>query len=319
MEKIREKSKKFKDKAAVLHWDGKLLPALTGKEKVDRLLSKQSLGRQRVQMFRSSRNFKIPGVPPRGVSFRVPGAMHQARWMAKALYILKIFFFRNVYPLSSSDLKSCREICIFLVKFYIKIWFNAPHAAKAPQEDLQMLKSIHLFEKQDREISTAVFEKLSLHLWYLVPETAALAFFDDEIPSVRKNLMVQALSQESKKPIMDYKRNQAKKCMELVDKEIEYFISKDSMKFFSAFQIETSFLEEDASHWMGNAAYEKGKKIVSQLKVVNDVAERGVKLMSDFNDLKTRDEDQKQFLLHVAREYREKFPDINKSTLSRDA
>ena len=37
MEKIREKSKKFKHKAAVLNWDGKLLPALTGKGKVDRL------------------------------------------------------------------------------------------------------------------------------------------------------------------------------------------------------------------------------------------------------------------------------------------
>ena len=37
MEKIREKSEKFKDKAAVLHWNGKLLPALTGKGKVDRL------------------------------------------------------------------------------------------------------------------------------------------------------------------------------------------------------------------------------------------------------------------------------------------
>ena len=60
-------------------------------------------------------------VPPRGVSFRVPGAMHQARWMAKSLHSLKIFLFRNVYPLSSSDLKSCREICIFLVKFDIKI------------------------------------------------------------------------------------------------------------------------------------------------------------------------------------------------------
>ena len=48
-------------------------------------------------------------IPPRGVSFRVPGAMHQARWLAKALYILKIFLFRNMYPLSRSHLKSCRE------------------------------------------------------------------------------------------------------------------------------------------------------------------------------------------------------------------
>ena len=95
-----------------------------------------------------------------------------------------------------------------------------------------MFKSINHFAKQDREISTAIFEKLILHLWYLVPKTATLAFFNDEIPAVRKNLMVQALSQESKKPIMDYKRIQARKYEKLLDKEIEYLISKESIRFF---------------------------------------------------------------------------------------
>ena len=33
--------------------------------------------------------------------------------------------------------------------------------------------------------------------------------------------------------------------------------------------------------------------------MVNDVAKRGVKLKSDFNDLITRDEDQKQFLFKL--------------------
>ena len=64
-------------------------------------------------------------------------------------------------------------------------------------------------------------------------------------------------------------------------------------------KIETSFLEEDALHWMGDAAFGKGKKIISQLKMVNDVAKRGVKLKSDFNDFITRDDDQKQFLFKL--------------------
>ena len=37
--------------------------------------------------------------------------------------------------------------------------------------------------------------------------------------------------------------------------------------------------------------------------MVNDVAERSIKLMPDFNNLITRDEDQKQFLLQVVQEY----------------
>lgn len=61
-------------------------------------------------------------------------------------------------------------------------WFQVP------KEDIQMLNSNNSFAKQDREISPAVLGKLSGHLWYLVPETAPLSFFDDEIPTVTKNL-----------------------------------------------------------------------------------------------------------------------------------
>jgi len=37
----------------------------------------------------------LGGVPPRGISLRIPGAIHHARWMAKAIYCLKIFLFRS--------------------------------------------------------------------------------------------------------------------------------------------------------------------------------------------------------------------------------
>lgn len=37
----------------------------------------------------------LGGVPHRGIFLRVPGAIHHARWMAKAIYCLKIFLFRS--------------------------------------------------------------------------------------------------------------------------------------------------------------------------------------------------------------------------------
>lgn len=51
------------------------------------------------------------------------------------------------------------------------------------------------------------------------------------------------------------------------------------------------------------------------MRVVNDKAERGVKLIQDFNDTLTKDEDQKQFLLQVVTECRRLYPDTSKSTL----
>ena len=61
----------------------------------------------------------------------------------------------------------------------------------------------------------------------------------------------------------------------------------------------------------------KAKKIVNGFKVVNDKAERGVKLIQDFNSCLTKDEEQRQFLLQVVSECRKNFPDSSKATLSR--
>lgn len=57
---------------------------------------------------------------------------------------------------------------------------------------------------------------------------------------------------------------------------------------------------------------------VNNLRVVNDLAERGVKLMEDYNKLISKNEEQKHYLLQVVSQYRHKFPDCKKSTLSEE-
>lgn len=46
-------------------------------------------------------------VPQHEVKFRKPGAYHRARWMAKAIYCLKMYMFRDVFNLSLSEKKWC--------------------------------------------------------------------------------------------------------------------------------------------------------------------------------------------------------------------
>lgn len=110
---------------------------------------------------------------------RPPGAMHQARFMARAIYILKMFLLRKELKLPLETEKRLQEICLFIVKFYLKAWIQCTHAAKAPHQDFQFLKKINDYE--DRGIAKAVVNKLSLHLWYLSEESVALAFFDDSV------------------------------------------------------------------------------------------------------------------------------------------
>lgn len=58
----------------------------------------------------------------------------------------------------------------------------------------------------------------------------------------------------------------------------------------------------------GAATYIRGEKIVQNLKVVNDIAERGVKLFEEFNKLLTNDEEEKQLLLQAVEANRKWVP-----------
>ena len=51
------------------------------------------------------------------------------------------------------------------------------------------------------------------------------------------------------------------------------------------------------------------------MKVTNDLAERGVKLMEEYNKILTNDEQQKQYLLQIVKKFRSSLPDKNKKTI----
>ena len=80
-------------------------------------------------------------------------------------------------------------------------------------------------------------------------------------------------------------------------------------------KINTIFLKEPPNLWPENPHFKEGFKKVQSLKVVNDMTERGVKLITDFNNLLTKDEEQKQYVLQVVSECRKLYPDASKTTL----
>lgn len=97
--------------------------------------------------------------------------------------------------------------------------------------------------------------------------------------------------------------------------ELHHFITENTVHFFSRFDISRDFLEKDPSEWSDDDEFKNTRALLSTLEVVNDNAERGVKLMEDFNKLITKDEEMKQFLLLTVSEYRKKFPGYTKTDL----
>ncbi|KAL4100680.1 hypothetical protein QTP88_020714 [Uroleucon formosanum] len=204
------------------------------------------------------------------------------------------------------------------VRIYIKQWFCVRAAALAPNMDLQFIKDIILYEVIDEQISKSALKKMCGHLWYLTPEATSLAFFDDKVSSQTKIKMVKAMqsrdieSEANKRIIL--KPNEI---YDYANKDINDFRSIQSSNFFNRFGIPMNFLDLDPKLWNENDQYKKSKELVNNINVVNDIAERGVKLIEDYNKLLTKNEDQKQYLLQVVSEYRQQFPDCKKALYPR--
>lgn len=58
-----------------------------------------------------------------GYKYAPPGAAHHARWMTKAIYLLKIYMFRDKFNLAKRDLDGIRDVCVFLAILYVEHWF----------------------------------------------------------------------------------------------------------------------------------------------------------------------------------------------------
>lgn len=93
------------------------------------------------------------------------------------------------------------------------------------------------------------------------------------------------------------------------------FVSKNTLKLFTALDTAQDFLNQHPSTWESNKDFADGRIRVQSLKVVNDAAERGILLIQTFNGILTCQEEQKQYLLQVVEQHRQKYPNPNRSTM----
>lgn len=94
-------------------------------------------------------------------------------------------------------------------------------------------------------------------------------------------------------------------------KSISEFITKKTFQFFRRFDIRTEFLNVDPEFWPENEFWVSGRKLVKDLHVVNDTAERGVKLMSEFLNLLSKDEEETEYICQVVSKNRSEYPSHN--------
>lgn len=257
----------------------------------------------------------LGGKPRRGIHFRAPGAMHQARWMAKAIYALKMWLFRvQLQGVTAGQVKGLRKVSLFVALLYGKEWTLSPKAASAPRRDLGFIQQLLQYERIDEKISKAATKKFATHLWYLSEEMVGLALFDDGVDLDMKRKMVSALFEKEgeEEPA---KRVAVPDPKVLLAKSLDFFVSTNTKNLFHRLRLPDTFLHTDPEEWEINQDYQTAKSRILHLAVVNDRAERGVALIQDLNGRITRNEDQLQFLVQVVADHRKRFPDASKKTM----
>lgn len=255
------------------------------------------------------------GVAPKdNFTFKQPGAMSHARWMSKAIYCLKIFIFREQFKLSARELNGLRQICIFIVSIYIKAWFTSP--SSAPNNDLNLMQQLILYRKINSSVSQGAIKKMEKHLWYLSDKLAVMSLFDDSVPINVKKKMIENL--KNRNPTKTKARKyefKPENLTELLEKDLSDFVSTESLGLFKDFDLPYEFINEEVQNWPNIDSFQECKRFFNHLAVVNDVAERGVALIEEYNKCLTKNEEQLQYLLLVISEYRKKYPNCNKKTL----
>ena len=94
-----------------------------------------------------------------------------------------------------------------------------------------------------------------------------------------------------------------------VNKDLVQFVGPRSIKFFHIMRLDPGFLSLPVEIWELESSFNEAKLIVSNLMVVNDAAERGVKLCHDY--IKSiKQEGVLQNILQVVENVRARVPDM---------
>jgi hypothetical protein len=95
---------------------------------------------------------------------------------------------------------------------------------------------------------------------------------------------------------------------EIASMSLTDLASPASLRFLKSLRIKEAFLELPPEQWEDNDGFREDRMKLERLKVVNAGAERGVAMITTFNDTLTRDEETKQALLQVVEHHRRLHP-----------
>ncbi|KAK8384675.1 hypothetical protein O3P69_014328 [Scylla paramamosain] len=231
----------------------------------------------------------LGGTLSRGIHWSRPGTIHQTRWMARNLYSMKMLVFCDQLEYDEETVAKMERLNIFLALFYTPLWMISTSAVDPPVNDFQLIQGMLRYKRSDPEVAEAVVQKMENHKWYLTLESVPFALF------------ISRLSDKQKQDIAAQ--------LHATEKPDSFRRGKPVFQNVQAITTIVDPIEKED--------YKKALEHVRNLRVVNDIVERGVKMMSDFANVITTDPKQREYLIHAVEYNRRRFESIKKQTLNK--
>ena len=95
--------------------------------------------------------------------------------------------------------------------------------------------------------------------------------------------------------------------------QLHDLLTEESPEFFSIIKVDHNWLGQPVDSWEDNKDYTTAKTFV---RTVNDLAERAVKMATDYSQILTKDEDTRRRIIQGVEDHRRAYPDFKKSTLN---
>ena len=249
-------------------------------------------------------------------SFKQPGAHHEARFMADCIYLLVIQMTQKYHPADSetvgkNTINHLKVATNYIVFFHGLVFLKSPNASQAPSNDLMafdiafQLQTVDEF-KEFAAIGNVLYQSLKRHTWYLSPQQVIFALADKDLKTeVKTNMLNKLLSYDIPELKGLIKKRPETKVEIIPTSKLEDFVNEQSYLLFLLLEIskkEILLWKEKGIDACENEEFSQSftyfSKCVRALAVVNDRAERHIKLIQDFIE-RTHNEDRLQDTLQV--------------------
>ena len=244
--------------------------------------------------------------------------------MSKAIYVMKLALLETQFKMIEVETTQVRKMAEYIGLFYGDTFIKAPLSSAAAFNDLKFMTQMQQYSHLQPAISQAALASSLRHLWYLTAQLLVpMCFVDDKMDKhTQKQLAKEIYKMEKPQRYLpnkpEFPQFPTSDSGEVQYKIGDFLITDQSWILLHLLGIEnkSEWLNEEKSKWESDDGVQKLKLFVENVHVTNDLAERGVELMSDFIH-KTENEDERQALLQVVEFHRAQFPNLKKETLKK--